>query len=166
MTQSTYLKTKKETIAIKNEVYKTISATDKAFAAIKETGDVTVWGDNDYGGKQPDLSGQTNFTHLFSNRGSFAGLKEDQTMFNWGNKNFGSLGGPSADITISPNLQELNQYTESYRKSNILSELIIGNVKSLTFVRSLKSIGVKTSLSRTFILSRIVLAILARPTPN
>ena len=43
-------------------------------------------------------------------------------MFNWGNKNFGSLGGPSADITISPNLQELNQYTESYRKSNILSE--------------------------------------------
>lgn len=122
MTQTTYLTKKKNTVAKTKDVYKTIYATDKAFAAIKDTGDVTVWGENDYGGKQTDVSGQTNFTHLFSNRGSFAGLKEDQTMFNWGNKNFGSLGGPSADITISPNLQELNQYTESYRKSNILSE--------------------------------------------
>jgi len=122
LTQSTYLTTKKETITIKNEVYKTISATDKAFAGITESGDVTVWGDNDYGGIQTDLSDETNFTHLFSNRGSFAGLKDDQTMFNWGNKNFGSLGGPSTDITISPNLQEINQYTESYRKSNIFSE--------------------------------------------
>ena len=43
-------------------------------------------------------------------------------MFSWGNNNFGALGGPTNDITISPNLQEINGFTESYRKSNILTE--------------------------------------------
>jgi uncharacterized protein YjbI with pentapeptide repeats len=120
--QSTYLTTKKAAVTVTNEKFKTISATDKAFAAIKETGEVLVWGDADYGGKQSDLLGHTNFTHVFSNRGCFVGIKEDQTTLVWGNNHFGALGGPSTDITISPNLQEINQYIEPYRKSNILSE--------------------------------------------
>ena len=111
-----------ETSVIEKNKFKNISATDKAFAAIKDTGDIVVWGDDSYGGKQTDLSGHIDFTHIFSNRGSFVGLKEDQTMYNWGNASFGSLGGPSVDITISPNLQEINQFTEPYRKTNILTE--------------------------------------------
>jgi uncharacterized protein YjbI with pentapeptide repeats/alpha-tubulin suppressor-like RCC1 family protein len=111
-----------ETSVIEKNKFKNISATDKAFAAIKDTGDIVVWGDDSYGGKQTDLSGHIDFTHIFSNRGSFVGLKEDQTMHNWGNASFGSLGGPSVDITISPNLQEINQFTEPYRKTNILTE--------------------------------------------
>lgn len=111
-----------ETTVVEKNKFKNISATDKAFAAIKDTGDLVVWGEDDYGGKQTYLSGHTNFTHIFSNRGTFTGLKEDGTMHTWGNKNYGSIGGPSTDITISPNLQEINEYTDSYRKSNILSE--------------------------------------------
>ena len=111
-----------ETTIIEKNNFKNISATDKAFAAIKENGDIVVWGDELYGGKQTDLSGHTNFTHVFSNRGSFVGLKEDLTMHNWGNGNFGSLGGKSTNITISPNLQEINEFTEPYRKNNLLSE--------------------------------------------
>ena len=111
-----------ETTVVEKNKFKNISATDKAFSAIKENGDMVVWGDDSYGGKQTDLSGHTNFTHIFSNSGSFSGLKEDGTMHNWGNSNFGSLGGPSTDITISSNLQEINEFTEPYRKNNILSE--------------------------------------------
>ena len=111
-----------ETTIIEKNNFKNISATDKAFAAIKENGDIVVWGDDSYGGKQTDLTGHTNFTHVFSNRGSFVGLKEDLTMHNWGNGNFGALGGPSADITISPNLQEINQFAEPYRKNNIFTD--------------------------------------------
>ena len=111
-----------EPTSIEKTKFKNISATDKAFAAIKETGDIVVWGDESYGGQQTDLSGHTNFMHIFSNSGSFVGLKEDQTMHNWGNSNFGALGGPSTDITISPNLQEINHFIEPYRKNNILTE--------------------------------------------
>ena len=111
-----------ETTVVEKNKFKNISATDKAFAAIKETGDVVVWGQELYGGKQTDLSGHTNFIHVFSNGGSFTGLKEDGTMHTWGNNNFGTLGGPSTDINISSNVQEINEFTDSYRKSNILSE--------------------------------------------
>lgn len=122
-----------ETTIIEKTKFKNISATDKAFSAIKETGDIVVWGDDSYGGKQTDLSGHTNFTHVFSNRGSFVGLKEDLTMHNWGNGNFGSLGGKSTNITISPNLQEINEFTEPYRKSNLLSEFgIHADTKKIT----------------------------------
>ena len=122
-----------ETTIIEKNNFKNISATDKAFAAIKENGDIVVWGDELYGGKQTDLSGHTNFTHVFSNHGSFSGLKENGTMFNWGNNNFGGLGGKSSNLTISPNLQEINEFTEPYRKSNLLSEFgIHADTKKIT----------------------------------
>jgi hypothetical protein len=104
-----------------NENFENVFATDKAFAAIKKDGTIIVWGDDSYGGKQSDVAGQYGVRHIFSNTDSFTALKQDNTQIIWGGKTFSYLGGKTTDINISSNIQEINEYIEPYRKSNLFA---------------------------------------------
>ena len=105
----------------KNSNFVNVFSTDKAFAGLKKDGTIIVWGNDSYGGKQSDITGQYNAQYIFSNSRSFTAVKQDNTMCVWGGRGYGVLEATTTDINISSNLQEINSYIEPYRKSNLLA---------------------------------------------
>jgi hypothetical protein len=65
-----------------------------AFAALKNDGSISAWGDSLYGGGTDAPTG-TGFTQLFSNNGAFTALKADGSITAWGNSDFGGSGAPA-----------------------------------------------------------------------
>ena len=82
--------------------YVNIVSTDKAFAALKEDGSITVWGSLDYGGSTTNGSSytraptDTGYVKIFSTNRAFAALKEDGSVKAWGGT---SHGGTDPGIT-------------------------------------------------------------------
>ncbi|MFZ4805464.1 MAG: putative Ig domain-containing protein, partial [Synechococcus lacustris] len=66
-----------------------------AFAALKNDGSVTVWGDTANGGKQADAPTATGYTSIVSNEKAFAALRNDGSIFAWGNNANGATGEPT-----------------------------------------------------------------------
>jgi alpha-tubulin suppressor-like RCC1 family protein len=66
-----------------------------AFAALKNDGAVTVWGDQNNGGKQADAPTGTGWTNIVSNEKAFAALRNDGSIFAWGFSANGATGEPT-----------------------------------------------------------------------
>jgi len=62
------------------------------FAALKEDGSITAWGDANVGGKgAPTDKGYVN---IFATDGAFAALKADGSITTWGDEKRGGKGAP------------------------------------------------------------------------
>ena len=64
-----------------------ITATGRAFAALKSDGSVVTWGDPGYGGDSSAVASEltSGVVNVFSNAHAFAALKSDGSVVTWGN---------------------------------------------------------------------------------
>ncbi|QFR38795.1 prepilin-type N-terminal cleavage/methylation domain-containing protein [Candidatus Gracilibacteria bacterium 28_42_T64] len=67
----------------------------QAFAALKNDGSISVWGDDSYGGSGALAPSDNGYIKVTSNETAFAALKGDGTITVWGNATNGGSGGPS-----------------------------------------------------------------------
>ena len=89
---------------------RTISSTEKAYAAIDNSNNVITWGDENNGGNSSDVSNQlTNVKEVYSNKYAFAALKYDKTVITWGNTNY---GGDSS--SVSNQLTDINEIFSTF----------------------------------------------------
>ena len=86
---------------------RTISSTEKAYAAIDISNNVITWGDQTNGGNSSSVSNQlTNVKQVYSNKFAFAALKYDKTVVAWGNTNYGGTI-PANIATLLTDVKEI-----------------------------------------------------------
>jgi alpha-tubulin suppressor-like RCC1 family protein len=91
-----------QTETVSNAGYIDIKTTNGAFAALKEDGTITAWGDKEAGGSgAPTDDG---YVAIYANNYAFAALKEDGSITAWGRLDNGGAGAPtdSGYTTIYP----------------------------------------------------------------
>ncbi|EYU14593.1 hypothetical protein [Photorhabdus aegyptia] len=72
-----------------------LSATNRAFAALRANHSVVAWGDENYGGQlPPEIAQLQDIVNLSSTRGAFAALREDRSVVSWGDLYLGGRMPP------------------------------------------------------------------------
>ena len=72
-----------------------IFSTDGAFCAILDNGIVHTWGNQNWGGKKPNIPQGRKVNSVFSTRGAFCAVLDDGTVCTWGDQ---SWGGQEANM--------------------------------------------------------------------
>ena len=102
----------------------TIASTYGAFAALKTTGAIVTWGDEEYGGDSSDVESslESGCTAISSNYYSFAALKADGSVVTWGYSS-SNYGADSSTITGSTGSASLSSVSEIFSTKGAFAAL-------------------------------------------
>ena len=83
-------------------------STSRAFAALKPSGLVITWGDDNYGGDSGEIADEIScgVVDIVANKSAFVALKADGSVVTWGNS---EAGGDSSAVS-----SQLNNVTKIY----------------------------------------------------
>ena len=93
-----------------------------------------VWGNNDYGGDNSQITGLNNVKEIYSNDRAFAALKHDGTVFTWGESD---RGGDSSSVS-----SQLSNVKEIYSTQGAFAALTTNSPISSLFASSTTGDGV------------------------